>query len=142
MPDTPQSPVPQPAKAADPSKPKYSKEQQHAAELKVVEQNAKQVEKVDKFIDEVANKLNEFLENEDQNTRTSVVERLAQRVNSIRSVAANAKKYVSRGAIQQEEKASMPRLTPIPRPGEAPIRNILAQDDQNKTAVNSGGGDK
>lgn len=136
MPDTP-PPNPTPPKPAkDPNAPKYTPEQQAAAEQKVVANAAKKKEELDKFVDDVSKKLVEFLEKEDTNTRTSVVDRIVDRVRSIRIVAANAKKFVSRGAVMQEEKASMPRVIT----GES--RNILAQGDQNEIDINSKGSKK
>lgn len=146
MPDNPTSSAPQPAtssSAAAPAKAptktgadKYTPEQRAAAEEKVLQAAAKRNTEVDKFVDETAEKLIKFLEKEDVNTRTSVVDRIVQRVRSIKTVAANAKKYVARSAVMAEEKATMPRIVT----GES--RNIMAQEDQNKTNVNAGGDKK
>jgi hypothetical protein len=125
-----------PKTARDPNAPKYTLEQQNAAEQKVRDTAAKKSDELNKFVDEFSKKLVEKLEEEDVNTRTSVVDRIVDRVRSIRSVATNAKKYVSRSAVMQEEKASMPRIVVGER------RNILQQEDQNKTNVNAGGDKK
>jgi len=136
MPDNiPTSPPPKPA-AKDPNAPKYTPEQKQKAEEKVLSDAAAQNKKLNEFVDDFSQKLVDFLEKEDTNTRTSVVDRIVDRVRSIRHVAANAKTRVARSVVMQEEKESMPRIVTDER------RNILQQEEQNKTNVNSGGNRK
>lgn len=127
---------PKPGMTRDPNAPKYTPEQQVAAEQKVRDDAAKKNKELNDFVDDYSKKLVEFLEKEDTNTRTSVVNRIVDRVRSIRHVAANAKKLVSRSAVMQEEKESMPRIVVGER------RNILQQEEQNATDVNAGGSKK
>lgn len=136
MPDTPQSPPAAPKPAADPNKPKYTDDQKVKAEEKVRTDAATKNKELNDFVDDFSKKLVEHLEKEDTNTRTSVVDRIVDRVRSIRHVAANSKKFVSRSAVMQEEKASMPRIIVGDR------RNILQQEEQNATNVNAGGDKK
>jgi hypothetical protein len=134
--NTPATALPKPGPVKDPNAPKYTDEQKAAAEQKVREAAAKKNDELNKFVDDFSKKLVEQLEKEDTNTRTSVVDRIVDRVRSIRHVAANAKKLVARSAVMQEEKESMPRTIVGER------RNILQQEDQNTTNVNAGGDKK
>lgn len=142
MPDNPNPTLPTASSVASPPvKPaakagddKYTPEQRQKAEEKVVADAAKKQTEIDKLVDDTVEALVKKLETEDQNTRTSVMDRINQRVRSIKTVAANSKLRVPRSAVMAEEKKTMPRIVS----GEN--RNIMTQDDKNKTSMT--GGDK
>lgn len=100
----------------------------HHAELnaKVAKERKELVEKTKSFIED-------HFSDMDGRTRDEILDEVITSVRSVKTVAANAKLRFSRGAIQAEEKASMPRLTPPAQKGDAPNRNILKQADQNQT---------
>ena len=72
-------------------KPKeYTKEEREAAELRVVEENRKHDEEITKFVDDTAKQLEEKLKNMPNFDKQTVLNRIAEKVLSIKEVGAAA----------------------------------------------------
>jgi hypothetical protein len=125
-----------------PVKPATKKERERLSAEELDKRSAEVAAKAAKEQKELEDKTLKFVEDNyadmDATTRNDILDRVVRAVRSVKTVATASKLRLARSHVIAEERASMPRLTPPARVGEAPSRNIMSQSDQNKSEALGG----
>lgn len=118
-----QSTSPRPA-----AQPDNRTEEQKAAD-KAAQKAREEGERRAKFTTDIVNQILEETKDYPESDRNTLVREIADKIRSVRVVAAASELRPARSHVMEAEDKHAPFTTPPVGPGEVPSRNIMAQQD-------------